>query len=569
MTNNSKKSSQKMQQILTNRNLQLTFIGIVLFIFFLGNNQLILWDNAESAVALTAQQIVQTGNWTVLFLNFEDGISIHILQVFETALMYKIFGINEFATRFPSVLYVIFTFVTVFYFVQKLYSETVALMTVVILATSFFVPTLAKINLAESGLLFYATVMFFAFLSNLRTSDLKVTIAFWVATLLSTFQGGFVAVFAIAGTWGILFFFKKNLRSQLLKLQPWLFPIVLLPIIAWVFMTKTDGSTIRMTPFYDTFLNPSTSVSFGQQTIILILGFLPWIGFLVVSLFRLGKEFIKKEEEAILYGSWLILGYLIYEFVPSAMEIPSAIIYPAVAVLMANQFLDFEAACQRFNNAPINEHLTIRVKKAKFQQENLVKTAQLLGIISVFGITFGLAIIGYSQGVGILRTSFVGILLWISGFAVAIGLYGRNSQIAFYGAISGGLLFMLFGWLLVVPVIEPARSVSQRTTNIVEKLAVKNNVLIVVSDEYALASLPFYLNNKSIEYSTALLDSNALKIMYLEQPNTTFILDDYQYKSLRETANAEATKASKIIPVEGIMKNFGAGNYWIVKRNDE
>jgi hypothetical protein len=251
------------------------------------------------------------------------------------------------------------------------------------------------------------------------------------------------------------------------------------------------------------------------------------------------------------------------------MEIPSAIIYPAVAVLMANQFLDFEAACQRFNNAPINEHLTIRVKKAKFQQENLVKTAQLLGIISVFGITFGLAIIGYSQGVGILRTSFVGILLWISGFAVAIGLYGRNSQIAFYGAISGGLLFMLFGWLLVVPVIEPARSVSQRTTNIVEKLAVKNNVLIVVSDEYALASLPFYLNNKSIEYSTALLDSNALKIMYLEQPNTTFILDDYQYKSLRETANAEATKASKIIPVEGIMKNFGAGNYWIVKRNDE
>jgi 4-amino-4-deoxy-L-arabinose transferase-like glycosyltransferase len=569
MTNNSKKSSQKMQQILTNRNLQLTFIGIVLFIFFLGNNQLVLWDNAESAVALTAQQIVQTGNWTVLFLNFEDGISIHILQVFETALMYKIFGINEFATRFPSVLYVIFTFVTVFYFVQKLYSETVALMTVVILATSFFVPTLAKINLAESGLLFYATVMFFAFLSNLRTSDLKVTIAFWVATLLSTFQGGFVAVFAIAGTWGILFFFKKNLRSQLLKLQPWLFPIVLLPIIAWVFMTKTDGSTIRMTPFYDTFLNPSTSVSFGQQTIILILGFLPWIGFLVVSLFRLGKEFIKKEEEAILYGSWLILGYLIYEFVPSAMEIPSAIIYPAVAVLMANQFLDFEAACQRFNNAPINEHLTIRVKKAKFQQENLVKTAQLLGIISVFGITFGLAIIGYSQGVGILRTSFVGILLWISGFAVAIGLYGRNSQIAFYGAISGGLLFMLFGWLLVVPVIEPARSVSQRTTNIVEKLAVKNNVLIVVSDEYALASLPFYLNNKSIEYSTALLDSNALKIMYLEQPNTTFILDDYQYKSLRETANAEATKASKIIPVEGIMKNFGAGNYWIVKRNDE
>ena len=554
-----------MQQILTNRNLQLTFIGVVLFIFFLGNNQLVLWDNAESAVALMAQQIVKTGDWQLLFLNFGDGISMHPLQVWETALVYKVFGINEFATRFPAVLYVILTFGTLFYFVRKLYSETVALLAVVILATSFFVPTLAKVNLAESGLLFYATVLFFAFLSNLKTPDLKVTIAFWVAALLSTFQGGFVAVAAIAITWGVLFGLNKTLRPQLLQLKPWLFPIVLLPIIAWVLITKTDASVIKMTPFYDTFLNPETSVSFGQQTIILVLAFLPWIGFLIASLFRLGKELIKKEEEAIFYGSWLIFGYLIYEFIPSAMEIPSAIIYPAVAVLMAKQFLDFEAACERFQNRPINEHLEIRVKKAKFQQENLTKTAQLLGIIVVFLITFGLAMVGYSQGVGILRTSFVGILLWITGFVVAIGLYGRNSQITFYGAISGGLLFLLFGWLLIVPVIEPARSVAQRTTNIIEALEVKNNVIIAVNDKYALAGLPFYLNNQSVEYQS-ITDTTTLKTMYLETTNATFILDDYQYKSLKETVNNAPNKASKIIPVEGIMKGFGAGNYWIVKR---
>jgi 4-amino-4-deoxy-L-arabinose transferase-like glycosyltransferase len=554
-----------MQQILTNRNLQLTFVGIVLFIFFLGNNQLVLWDNAESIVALAAQQIVKSGDWGLLFFNFWDGVLMHPLQVWETALAYKLFGINEFSTRFTSVFYVVLTFGTLFYFVRKLYSETVALLAIVILATSFFVPTLAKVNLAESGLLFYATVLFFAFLSNLKAPDLKVTIAFWVAALLSTFQAGFVAVFAIAITWGILFFLKKNLRPQLFQLKPWVFPIVLLPIIVWAFMAKTNGSTIKMTPFYDTFLNPETSVSFGQQTIILVLGFLPWIGFLIASLFRLGKELIKKEEEAIFYGIWLIFGYLIYEFLPSAMEIPSVIIYPAVAVLMAKQFLDFETACERFQNRPINEHLEIRVKKAKFQQENLTKTAQLLGIIVVFLITFSLAMVGYSQGVGILRTSFVGILLWITGFAVAIGLYGRNSQITFYGAISGGLLFLLFGWLLVVPVMEPARSVAERTTNIIEKLKVKDNVIIAVSDDYALASLPFYLNNKSIEYQV-ITDSTTLKTMYSEVTNTTFVLDDYQYKSLKEMLDNELRKASKIIPVEGVVKGFGAGNYWIVKQ---
>ncbi|MFT6148316.1 MAG: 4-amino-4-deoxy-L-arabinose transferase-like glycosyltransferase [Saprospiraceae bacterium] len=560
-----KQTKLKMQQVLTNRNLQLTFIGIVLFIFFLGNNQLVLWDNAESAVALMAQQIVESGDWGILFFNFSDGILTHPLQVWETAISYYVFGVNEFATRFPSIIYIILTFAALFYFVRRLYSETLALLAIVILASSFLVPTLAKVSLAESGLLFYATVMFFGFWSSLKGADLKITIAFWAAILLSTFQGGFVAAFAMAGSWVILFALKKNLRSQLLQLKPWLFPIVLIPIIAWAFITNTDASIIQRTPFYDTFLNPSTSVSFGQQTIILLLGFLPWLAFLPSSIFRLVKDFIKQEEEAIFYGSWIFLGYLIYEFVPSAMYVPSVIIYPAIAVLMGKQFLDFEAACERFEDAPINEHLEIRVKKAGFHQENLTKTTQLLGVIVIFGIIFGLAMFGYSQGVGILKTSFVGMLLWMAGFGTAIGLYARNSQITFYSTISGGLLFMLFGWLLVVPVMEPARSIAERTGGIIEKIEVENQVILSVSDQYALASLPFYLNNKSIEYQV-FTDVKELETLYLSSEKMIFVLDDYQYKALKETVNAKEHKADKIIPVEGILKGFRGGNYWIVKR---
>ena len=52
--------------------------------------------------------------------------------------------------------------------------------------------------------------------------------------------------------------------------------------------------------------------------------------------------------------------------------------------------------------------------------------------------------VGYSQGVGILRTGFVGMILWITSFIVAIGLYARNSDMIFYGSVAGGLLFILF-----------------------------------------------------------------------------------------------------------------------------
>ncbi|NJN78224.1 MAG: phospholipid carrier-dependent glycosyltransferase [Saprospiraceae bacterium] len=107
---------------------------------------------------------------------------------------YKIFGVNEFTTRFPSVVYIILTFMTLYYFVRKLYDENLALLAIVILATSFLVPTLAKVNLAESGLIFYSSVLFFTFWASLKSSDWKMTTAFWVAALLSTFQGGFVAI---------------------------------------------------------------------------------------------------------------------------------------------------------------------------------------------------------------------------------------------------------------------------------------------------------------------------------------------------------------------------------------
>lgn len=556
-----------MQQILTNRNIQLTFIGVILFIFFLGNFQLSLWDNSESVVALQAQQILQTGDWSIITFNIFEGITAHPLQIWETVLSYKAFGTTGFATRFPSVIYVILTLMTVFYFTRKLYSETIGLLSVVILASSFIVPTLAKVNLAESGLLFYTTVMFFTFWSSLKENDWKITTLFWLAALLSTFQGGFVAVAAITGVWSVLFLMKKDLRKQLFNIKPYLIVLVCIPILIWANQSTNAAEAMNITKeaglLHDAMFEDS-SLHFGRQTLFLIIGFLPWLAFLPASLVRLVKEFIKKEEEAVFYGSWIVLGYLIYEFVPTSMHLPSVMIYPAVVVLMAKKLVNYEKACERFHDRPINEHLEIQIKKAGFQEENLVKTSQLLGVIGVFCITFALAMIGYSQGVGIMKTGFVGMVLWITSFIVAIGIYARNSVMAFYGIIAGGVLFVLFGWLLVVPVLEPARSLSKRTVEAITKTEDSGKIIIAVSDNYALPTLPFYLNNSQLDYNL-ITKKEEIKSLYLDKTKHTFILDDYQYKALKEIVNAKETKASRIEPIEGVLlKDFKKGNYWIV-----
>ncbi len=555
-----------MQQVLNNRNLQLTFVGVVLFIFFLGNNQLSLWDNSESMTALAAQQIIETGKWRLLFFNTFDGIQQHQLQVWETALCYKMFGINEFATRLPSVLYVILTVITLFYFAKKLYTEQIAILSVVMLTSSFFVPTLGKINLAESGLMFYATVLFFSFLSMLKSNDWKITTAFWLAAFLSTFQGDLIGIASITGVLVILFLLKKDRRKKIIQSKLYLLPLVSLPLLVLAFAS----SAVKITPneqlFYNTFLKHTNSIFVGRQTILLILGFLPWIAFLPASLVRLVKDFIKKEEAAIIYGSWLIFGYLLYEIVPTSLLVPSAIIYPAIAILMAKKFIAYDAACQRFENSPINEHIEIRAKKAKFQEENLIKTSQLLGVIIVFCITFVLAMIGYSQGIGIMKTGFVGMILWVTGFITAIGLYARTSRTVFYSSMIGGLLFMLFGWLLVVPVLEPARSISKRAVEVITKSTHKDSIIVAVSDEYILSSLPFYLKKEHLK-PIFISDKEMIKVKYLNTKNCIFILDDYQYKALKTIMNETSHKAFQIEPIEGILTPiFKSGNYWVVQR---
>lgn len=555
-----------MQSIVTNRNIQLTFVGVLLFIFFLGNYQFSLWDNAESIVALKAQQIVKTNDWTPVFSHFIDGFRVHPLQIWETALSYKIFGVSEFATRFPALLYVILTLVTLLYFVRRSHDEKTGILAAVILSTSFLLPTLAKINLAESGLLFYATVMFGAFSASLKSKNTALTVVFWSAAILSTFHGGFIAIIPFVGTWLLLFFVKKDWRTALFNIQPYLIIIAIIPIIAWALMNKVNVTDLNTN--YNAIVS-SASAKIGRQSLLLLLGFLPWIALLPASFVRLSKNILKKENDALLFGGWIFFGFLLFEILPTSIQMPSVVIFPVIAILMAQQFLNHNAACERFQNAPINEHLEVRVKKAGLRDENIMKTSQLLGVIAVFVVTFILSMIGYNQGVGILRTGFVGMILWITSFIVAIGLYARNANMILYGAVSGGLLFVLFAYLLVIPVLEPARSFTKRTAASIEKTA-SNEIFIYANPNNIPPSLHYYLNNLSIENDKTIIHFNPtsdLTRLYQSDNNYTLILDKQHYKSLKETPNFDHNKVGKTTKIEGVSTtNRKTINYWIIQK---
>lgn len=554
-----------MEKILTNRNIQLSFVGLVLFIMLLGNSSLTLWDNSESQTALIAQQIVEKGSGKIVFSTFLEGLESHPLSVLQTALSYQIFGINEFSTRLPALFYIILTFIALIYFVNKIYDEKTAILAAAILGSTFGIVSLAKINLAESGLVFYETLMVFSLLLHFKTPNWKYLATFWVAMALSFFQGGFVAAFPIIATLGILFFIKNDWKSKIKTTKLWLFGIIILPLIAYLAMTISTSLTAEEQVFQSVFLDKKGSFNFGRQTMIMILCFLPWLAFLPTTLVRLTKRIIKKETEAIYFGSLLVFGWLSYEFIPTSMALPSAMIYPILAVLISKRFFEYEASCERFDNAPINQHIEVRAKKANFKDENLTKTVQLLGVLLVFVLMFILSMISYSQGVGIMKASFVGMISWITSVIVAVGIYSRNAKMIFLNATIGGVLTMFFTWLLIVPILEPARSVTYRTAAETAIIAKEKPVTLYTETPYNLPSLPFYLNENKVNYTFTNNYDDLIKPKS-EKNNEVLVIDEFTFKKMKETATEGKYKTENLEAVKGILfKEFRSGNYWIVK----
>jgi 4-amino-4-deoxy-L-arabinose transferase-like glycosyltransferase len=95
--------------------------AIFFFIPFLGSVHLFDWD--EINFAESAREMLVTGNFSRVQIDFQPFWEKPPLFFWMQALSMKIFGINEFAARFPNAVIGIFTLLTFYFVGKKLYDE--------------------------------------------------------------------------------------------------------------------------------------------------------------------------------------------------------------------------------------------------------------------------------------------------------------------------------------------------------------------------------------------------------------------------------------------------------------
>src|SRR3970040_833103 len=83
-----------------NKNILIIILSSLLFIPFLGNVHLFDWD--EINFAECAREMLVSGNYSMVQINFEPFREKPPLFIWMQALSMNLFGINEFSARLPN-----------------------------------------------------------------------------------------------------------------------------------------------------------------------------------------------------------------------------------------------------------------------------------------------------------------------------------------------------------------------------------------------------------------------------------------------------------------------------------
>ncbi len=547
-------------KILNNRNFLLTVVALFLFTLFIGNSVFTLWDTAEGTYAALAKDVYDTGNWLTPSASWMSSEQVFPLQVWLTALSYSMLGVTEFAVRFPSLLALIGVFVAFYFFGKERFGEETITFASIVLCSSLIIPSIAKIGTPDALALLCTTMAILAFYNYLQNGLAKWNYIFWGAIALGLLANGVSILILAVGIWLFLFAINTNERSKLMAMKPWLLlPLALTPFLIWLIAVFQADSSYFFQVWYASGEGSWSSLP-GFHFLILCFAFLPWVGFLPNSIMDSFKGASKKETDGLFFTGVLILGWIIYELFPFKLPTTALAVHPLLAILIAQQFLHHKKACEKYHDFSVDEHPKLRAQKAGFNKENWIKTAAILGLISTFLLTLLLMLNSYHYvgPAGMRSSSMLSLVFWGTGFLGIIGLYSRNPNLMFYNMFIGGFAFSLLLWVLIVPILEPAKSVNKRAvTEAIKQAEADVPVVIAVSPSKQMPSLPFYVS-QTFKDKTMIEDASDLEELMNDDKEQLFIVEDF-YK---DVINVDST----LQPVQGYWLNrYEDVQYWVYK----
>jgi len=164
--------------------LTIALFAAILFIPFLGLVHLFDWD--EINFAESAREMIVTGNYFSVQINFERFYEKPPLFFWLQVISMKTFGINEFAARFPNALCGILTLVMLFRAGKRLFNENFGRIWVLVYAGTFLTFLYFKSGIIDPwfNLLIFLGIYHFYFLTTTQEKINRIKYAFFSGLFL-------------------------------------------------------------------------------------------------------------------------------------------------------------------------------------------------------------------------------------------------------------------------------------------------------------------------------------------------------------------------------------------------
>lgn len=520
------------------------YFCLLAVILFSGNTHS-LTDQDEAAYAGFAKQMIESGNWVTPEFMWSEVHRKPPLHFWNIALSYKVFGVNEFAVRFPAALFVLLTCLLVFFAGKKIVGERLALLWVVVLSTSLLVPVLGKISVTDSTLLFFTTACAFSFYFVLEQKAWKWVLVFWVSFALALLTKGPPIVLFALGLSGLLLVLHPN-RRNLILFHPWFFlPLALLPLLAWGYATTYYDNGQFVDWMIDWYILKRVGGSvFGQSgfpgmhLLLIILFFIPWLLFLPQAFKTLFTQFFKDKQEGLFFFAWFVAGWFIFELSPSKL--------PAYVVAAHVPLAFFIARVAGKQKLPATLWLIIHYLIA------FVLFAAIVALPFIINVSAATKVLFVSVGVVLLA-------------ATVVSLFVLRTKWFLPALISVVVLLQVGLWQVLVPATDEYKNSTKKVADYATAHADKTSRVLIANGQNKPPSLPFYLGNTFSTIQEEYDFSIMLKTWYSE-PACVLILNEKQNALFAQTV--PALKVKKVETIHELKQAF-SDYYILIKDKNE
>jgi len=263
---------------------------------------------------------------------------------------FQVFGVNEFAGRMVAVTFALLAIWLVFEFTKKTYGQKHALLASILLGTMPGVFWLSRVTMLETMLIFFFTLVMFAFYSWLSNSGNYRALVFSGLALgigiLAKYQ---IVVAALAMLLCILFLARKRLKLNLAKFA--LIAVVVVLVVAPWFVAiyhyngMTKFETIQYVMSEGGQDRPAYSNRF-QPLPVFYLVEMTWpfndiavhpisLPIFVLGLCGLGLFAYRRSKQDVFFLTWFVVVYVFFTVIPNRQWRYVTPLFPIIAIAAA------------------------------------------------------------------------------------------------------------------------------------------------------------------------------------------------------------------------------------------